>query len=173
MANAYGRCAPRCRCPASYFIVAQSRQRSSCSPGAAVRVTGCDIGCPNWPQCHENGRVAARLNSHAGIEPVDLVDEQLRHREHWAERTGNVGGRRTGSLSRFEASQICHDLTGRDVKIGAVGETRAGDARCYLSDCSALYEHTDWRPCPGPRAVLADIFGWITDNEALVRDTVI
>ena len=29
--------------------------------GAAVRVTGSGLGCPNWPQCYENGRLVAEL----------------------------------------------------------------------------------------------------------------
>jgi heme a synthase len=36
--------------------------------GAAVRVTGSGLGCPNWPQCYHNGRLVAELNSHAWIE---------------------------------------------------------------------------------------------------------
>jgi heme a synthase len=36
--------------------------------GAAVRVTGSGLGCPNWPQCYDNGRLVAELNSHAWIE---------------------------------------------------------------------------------------------------------
>jgi cytochrome c oxidase assembly protein subunit 15 len=36
--------------------------------GAAVRVTGSGLGCPDWPQCYENGRLVAELNSHAWIE---------------------------------------------------------------------------------------------------------
>ena len=36
--------------------------------GAAVRVTGSGLGCPDWPNCYENGRLAAELNSHAWIE---------------------------------------------------------------------------------------------------------
>jgi heme a synthase len=36
--------------------------------GAAVRVTGSGLGCPDWPQCYESGRLVAELNSHAWIE---------------------------------------------------------------------------------------------------------
>jgi cytochrome c oxidase assembly protein subunit 15 len=36
--------------------------------GAAVRVTGSGLGCPNWPQCYHDGRFVAELNSHAWIE---------------------------------------------------------------------------------------------------------
>jgi cytochrome c oxidase assembly protein subunit 15 len=36
--------------------------------GAAVRVTGSGLGCPHWPECYQNGRLVAELNSHAWIE---------------------------------------------------------------------------------------------------------
>jgi CDP-paratose 2-epimerase len=104
---------------------------------------------------------------------VDLVYEQLRRPEHWAGRTYNVGGGRMGSLSLLEASAVCRELTGRDVEVVSVGETRAGDVRCYLSDCSALFAHTGWRPRRGPREILADVLEWISENERLVRGAVI
>jgi cytochrome c oxidase assembly protein subunit 15 len=36
--------------------------------GAAVRVTGSGLGCPAWPECYEDGRLVAELESHAWIE---------------------------------------------------------------------------------------------------------
>jgi heme a synthase len=36
--------------------------------GAAVRVTGSGLGCPDWPNCYQNGRLVAESNSHAWIE---------------------------------------------------------------------------------------------------------
>jgi cytochrome c oxidase assembly protein subunit 15 len=36
--------------------------------GAAVRVTGSGLGCPDWPNCYEDGRLVAELNSYAWIE---------------------------------------------------------------------------------------------------------
>jgi cytochrome c oxidase assembly protein subunit 15 len=36
--------------------------------GAAVRVTGSGLGCPDWPQCYKDGRLVAELDSHAWIE---------------------------------------------------------------------------------------------------------
>ena len=102
---------------------------------------------------------------------VDLVEDQLARPEHWDATTFNVGGGRAGSLSLVETSALCREITGRDVEIGSVAETRAGDVRVYLSDCSALFEHSDWRPRRTPRDVLQDIFGWIREHEPLVRDT--
>ncbi|MEA2313109.1 MAG: heme a synthase, partial [Solirubrobacteraceae bacterium] len=36
--------------------------------GAAVRVTGSGLGCPDWPKCYHNGRLTPELNTHAYIE---------------------------------------------------------------------------------------------------------
>jgi CDP-paratose 2-epimerase len=100
---------------------------------------------------------------------VDLVEDQLERPGHWAGRTYNVGGGRSGSLSLLETTAICRELTGNNVEFSSVGETRAGDVRCYLSDCTALFADTDWRPRRGPQEVLADIFAWVSENEKLVR----
>ena len=104
---------------------------------------------------------------------VDLVEEQLGDPAHWTGRAYNVGGGRDGSLSLLETTAICRELTGNSVHIQPVSETRAGDVRCYLSDCSALYAHTDWRPRRGPQEVLADIHAWISGHEDLVRTALV
>jgi CDP-paratose 2-epimerase len=104
---------------------------------------------------------------------VDLVDDQLMRPDHWAGRTYNVGGGRDGSLSLLETTAICRELTGKSMEIAPMSETRAGDVRCYLSDCSALFGHTDWRPRRGPREVLGDIFAWVSANEHLVRTSIV
>ncbi|MET0902495.1 MAG: NAD-dependent epimerase/dehydratase family protein [Acidimicrobiales bacterium] len=102
---------------------------------------------------------------------VDLVDRQLTDPAHWAGHTFNVGGGREGSLSLAETTTLCQELTGVSVPIGAVPERRAGDVRCYLSDCRRLFAHTDWRPTLRPAEVVGDIARWVADHEALVRDT--
>lgn len=57
--------------PRSYFVVsavALVALTLIVFTGAAVRVTGSGLGCPDWPNCYENGRLVAELNSHAWIE---------------------------------------------------------------------------------------------------------
>jgi cytochrome c oxidase assembly protein subunit 15 len=57
--------------PRQYFVVSEVALVALTLivfTGAAVRVTGSGLGCPNWPQCYENGRLVAQLNSHAWIE---------------------------------------------------------------------------------------------------------
>ena len=100
---------------------------------------------------------------------VALVEDQLARPEHWDGVTANVGGGRDVSLSLAETTSICRELTGREIPVEGSDETRLGDVRIYLSDCSELAEHTDWRPVRGPRQVLEDIFDWVHGNERAVR----
>ena len=57
---------------------------------------------------------------------VDLVERQLLDPEAWDGRTVNVGGGRECSLSLRETTEICRELTGNEVPIEPVAETRAG-----------------------------------------------
>jgi len=104
---------------------------------------------------------------------VRLVADQLDRPAHWAGQTFNVGGGRDGSLSLLEASELCAELTGRDMRVGREPRTRPGDVRCYVSDCRRLFEHCEWRPDRAPREILEDIAAWVADHEGLVRSTLL
>jgi CDP-paratose 2-epimerase len=99
---------------------------------------------------------------------VDLVEAQLLDPTGWDGFIGNVGGGREVSLSLAETTELCRELTGNEVPIAAVTENRPGDVPLYLSDCSLLFERTDWRPSRGARDVLVDIHRWLTENEDAV-----
>jgi CDP-paratose 2-epimerase len=100
---------------------------------------------------------------------IDLVDDQLARPERWAGVIANVGGGREISLSLAETTELCRELTDNRVEVGAAGEERPGDVRLYLSDCSRLFELTEWRPRRDARAILADTLAWIEANEHAVR----
>jgi CDP-paratose 2-epimerase len=100
---------------------------------------------------------------------IDLIDDQLVRPDHWAGATVNVGGGRDTSLSLVETTELCRALTGNEVAVEASGEQRPGDVRIYLSDCSRLFELTEWRPRRDARAILADTLAWIDENERDVR----
>lgn len=97
---------------------------------------------------------------------LDLLDEQLLAPDRWDGVTANVGGGPACSLSLLETTEICAELTGHRLQIGSVKDTRPGDVPNYVSDCRRLFALTDWRPMRGPRQILADIQGWISENEA-------
>ena len=96
---------------------------------------------------------------------VDLVERQLLDPDAWDGRTVNVGGGRECSLSLLETTEICRELTGREVPIEPVAETRAGDVPVYISDCARLFRLDEWRPRRGAEQVLADIHAWIASDE--------
>jgi len=102
---------------------------------------------------------------------VDLIDRQLVDPTHWAGQVFNVGGGRSVSLSLAETTVLCREVTGQEVPVTPVTEPRPGDVRCYLSDCRRLFAHTDWRPVKTPADVIGDISRWVSDHEALVRET--
>jgi CDP-paratose 2-epimerase len=99
----------------------------------------------------------------------DLVALQLSGIDEWAGATVNVGGGRDISLSLRETTDLCREITGREVPVVDSRSARPGDVRIYLSDCARLYERTDWRPQRGARQVLEDIHQWIVQNEESVR----
>lgn len=96
---------------------------------------------------------------------VDLVDVQLRDPDHWAGVVANVGGGPARSLSLLEATRICRELTGNDVPIEPVPETRYGDVPVYVSDCARLHSLSDWRPSRSAEQALADLHEWARAHE--------
>src|SRR6195952_3237354 len=99
---------------------------------------------------------------------VDLVERQLLDPGAWDGRTVNVGGGRECSLSLLETTEICRRLTGNEVAIDSVAETRAGDVPIYLSDCTRLFGLDQWRPRRSARQVLADIHEWVAADGARI-----
>jgi CDP-paratose 2-epimerase len=96
---------------------------------------------------------------------VDLVERQLLDPGEWDGRTVNVGGGREISLSLRETTAICRRLTGNEVPITPVQETRQGDVPIYLSDCTRLFGLDEWRPRRSAEQVLADVHAWIAADE--------
>ena len=96
---------------------------------------------------------------------VNLVERQLLDPAKWDGITTNVGGGRECSLSLLETTEICRRLTGNEVPIEPVEQTRAGDVPIYLSDCAKIFSLDKWRPQRNAEQVLADIHDWIAADE--------
>jgi CDP-paratose 2-epimerase len=101
---------------------------------------------------------------------AELVDGQLADPAGWAGFVGNVGGGREHSLSLLETTEICRELTGNEVPIERVTETREGDVPLFIADCARLFERTGWRPTRDPRRTLADIHEWTVANESSLAE---
>jgi CDP-paratose 2-epimerase len=100
---------------------------------------------------------------------LELIDEQLGAADRWDGVTTNVGGGRECSLSLLETTKLCAEISGNTVDVSSTDQARPGDVPVYISDCTRLYEMTDWRPRRPPAAILTDIHGWIRTNEDAVR----
>jgi CDP-paratose 2-epimerase len=101
---------------------------------------------------------------------VDLVERQLLDPQRWDGGVFNVGGGRECSLSLREATELCRELSGNEVPVEPVPETRAGDVPVYLSDCGKLFAFDEWRPRRGAGQVLADIDAWVATDEERISE---
>jgi CDP-paratose 2-epimerase len=101
---------------------------------------------------------------------VALVERQLLAQEAWDGRTVNVGGGRACSLSLLETTAICRELTGNEVPIEPVEQTRAGDVPIYLSDCTKVFGLDEWRPQHSAEQVLTDIHDWIAADDQRIAE---
>jgi CDP-paratose 2-epimerase len=100
---------------------------------------------------------------------VALVVEQLDDPDRWAGTVYNVGGGREGSVSLRELTALCRDVTGAVIEVTGEAESRPGDVPIYVSDCSALFAHSLWRPRRTPRAIVEDIVTWVDAHEDALR----
>jgi len=81
----------------------------------------------------------------------------------------NVGGGKEVSLSLYEATKLCQEITGNKIKISSDLETRKGDISIYLSDNSKVAQELRWKPKRSVKSVLSGIFTWIRNNEMELR----
>jgi CDP-paratose 2-epimerase len=102
---------------------------------------------------------------------ADLIEEQLSNPERWDGEVVNVGGGREISLSLLETTALCRELTGNEVPISAEPEGRPGDVPVYLSDCSRLFERTDWRPRRSAQQTLSDLNEWIDGHTSELQQS--
>jgi CDP-paratose 2-epimerase len=96
----------------------------------------------------------------------ELVAVQIDSIEMHDGRVTNVGGGAACSLSLIELTDACRDLTGVRLTIGSEPETRPADIPYYVSDCTALYQRTRWRPRRGIDRILADTHRWLVDEQS-------
>jgi CDP-paratose 2-epimerase len=101
---------------------------------------------------------------------IELIERQLLDPAGWDGRTVNVGGGRECSLSLQETTTICRALTGVELPIGTVAETRAGDVPIYISDCTKLFGLDEWRPQRSAEEVLSDIHEWIAADPEKIAE---
>jgi CDP-paratose 2-epimerase len=100
---------------------------------------------------------------------VRLIDLQIHQPQKFQGKVFNAGGGLENSASLLEMTEFCRGITGNEISIGSVSETRAADLRCYITDNKRIEQETGWSPQRGVQDVFTDIFNWIKENEVLLK----
>ncbi|MGF1678323.1 MAG: NAD-dependent epimerase/dehydratase family protein [Candidatus Methylacidiphilales bacterium] len=99
----------------------------------------------------------------------ELIIRQIHESDDWLGWRGNVGGGKSVSTSLMELTELCAEITGNQVEIHAVPETRRADLRIFLADTSRLQLDHHWMPSRTLRDMVADTHNWLREHEVLIR----
>jgi CDP-paratose 2-epimerase len=106
------------------------------------------------------------------LDPEDLfglIQCQLRCVEQWRGETYNVGGGLQGAVSLQEFTRLCHESTGREVRIEGEDTSSAVDIPWYASNLRKVRAAFSWEPRISPRGIVDRITEWIRGNQATVK----
>ena len=101
---------------------------------------------------------------------LDLVDIQIQRLEEFKGQTFNVGGGAKNVLSLYETTQLCEEITGNQIPITPVHETRVGDVPIFITDARRVIEATGWQPQRDARTTLTEIYNWICQSSDVLKD---
>jgi CDP-paratose 2-epimerase len=110
------------------------------------------------------------------LHPADLADlvlRQLESMQRVSGRTFNVGGGRAGAVSLQEYTQLCRELTGREVPIEEDSVTAEVDIPWYITDHARVSEFLGWSPSRPPRAIVTDIYQWLRANQQALSGLIV
>ncbi len=95
----------------------------------------------------------------------DLVFMQMKNMKLFNGDIFNVGGGKKNSISLFELTQYCQQITHTKIPIKKVIKTHGVDVRIYISDNKKIMEKTKWEPKYGVYDILQEIYEWISKNK--------
>lgn len=100
---------------------------------------------------------------------LDLIDLQINSLELLKGQVFNAGGGAQNTLSLYETTQLCQEMTGCTIPIEPVPETRVGDVPIFITDSRKLMAATGWQPKRDARTTLMDIYEWIRHYETELK----
>lgn len=101
---------------------------------------------------------------------LDLIDIQIQRLEELKGKTFNVGGGVQNTLSLYETTQLCQKITGYQIPITPVAETRTGDVPIFITDARKITQTTGWKPKKDAENTLTEIYEWIHKYKDIVRN---
>jgi CDP-paratose 2-epimerase len=99
----------------------------------------------------------------------NLVRLQAEDIDRFVGQVYNVGGGQEVSVSLKELTGLCQQITGNEIPIESVPETRTADIRIYITDNSRITATCGWKPQLSLQQTLEDIHQWIEDNAEALR----
>lgn len=95
----------------------------------------------------------------------DLLVNQLSNMEKYNGEVFNVGGGKQNSVSLYELTKYCQNITGRKISIKKDYKERQGDIRIYISDNSKVKRASGWKPKKTMEKNFEEIYKWIIDHK--------
>lgn len=100
---------------------------------------------------------------------LDLIDLQIQKLDQLKGETFNVGGGLENTISLYEMTQLCQQITGNQIEITGIAETRPGDVPIFVTDSRKVKNITGWKPKRNAKETLTDIYQWITEYEKQLK----
>jgi CDP-paratose 2-epimerase len=82
----------------------------------------------------------------------------------------NVGGGIDNTVSLYETTLLCQEITGNYVTIEPILETRIGDVPIFITDSHKVMSATGWKPKRNAKITLTEIHEWIHQFEQQVSE---
>lgn len=95
---------------------------------------------------------------------LELVLLQAERMDTLQGATYNVGGGVTNSVSLFELTQLCREVTGTEIEIASNPQERPADIPFYVTDNAFLQGRCEWSPRRPLQIIAEDTARWIVDN---------
>jgi CDP-paratose 2-epimerase len=99
---------------------------------------------------------------------IDLVLQQSREITSFRGEIFPAGGSTASNLSLLETTDLCRQITGHELPMGAIADTRPADVIWFVTDNRPTTERFGWQPTRNAETILRDIHGWLTAQPDLL-----
>lgn len=96
----------------------------------------------------------------------ELLLIQLQSFESFSGEIFNVGGGLQNSVSLYELTLLCQEITGNRVDVVKDKNNRKGDVRIYVTDNKKASHFFKWKPKKNVKQTLQDIHHWLQENQS-------
>lgn len=103
------------------------------------------------------------------LDALDLIKKSLDRLGACRGEVFNVGGGPENSVSLREMTGLCQAVTGREVPLGCISETRPGDIPWYVTDNGAVAETFGWQPRHSVEQIVRDTAHWLNGRPDILQ----